>query len=101
MKRQYVLAITVFIVLAMTVAVYADKAKETEATPAPSVFDSAQAVGTPATCPVMKGSFNVNENTLHSEVDGKHVYFCCADCKGKFDADPAKYLKEDSEHKSE
>jgi Cu+-exporting ATPase len=27
----------------------------------------------------------------HSDYKGKRYYFCCAECKPKFDADPAKY----------
>ena len=61
---------------------------------APKVFDSAQKVGTKATCPVMGGPLTIDDKTLHSEYKGKHVYFCCAGCKPKFDADPEKYLKE-------
>ena len=30
--------------------------------------------------------------TAHSRHDGVDYYFCCAGCKTKFDADPAKYL---------
>ncbi|MCK9460082.1 MAG: YHS domain-containing protein [Proteobacteria bacterium] len=60
---------------------------------APSVFDAPQAVGTPATCPVLGNTFTITADTLHSEHQGKHVYFCCAGCKPQFDADPQKYLK--------
>jgi len=59
-----------------------------------TAFDSPQAVGTLATCPVLGGAFKIDEKTLHSEYKGKHVYFCCAMCKPKFDKDPEKYLKE-------
>ena len=61
---------------------------------APKVFDAAQAVGAKATCPVMGGSFEIKEDTMHSEHNGKHVYFCCPGCKEKFDADPETYLKQ-------
>lgn len=60
---------------------------------APSVFDAPQAVGTPATCPVLGNTFTIAADTLHSEYQGKYVYFCCAGCKPQFDADPQKYLK--------
>jgi YHS domain-containing protein len=26
------------------------------------------------------------------EYEGKKVYFCCPECKGKFNADPEKYI---------
>ena len=59
----------------------------------PSVFNAPQAVGTMATCPVMGNTLTIKADTLHSEYQGKHVYFCCPGCKPQFDADPAKYLK--------
>jgi len=60
---------------------------------APSVFDAAQPVGATATCPVLGNTFTITADTLHSEYQGKHVYFCCPGCKPQFDADPQKYLK--------
>ena len=41
------------------------------------------------TCPVMDGPIN---KELYTEYKGKKVYFCCAGCKEKFEADPEKYL---------
>lgn len=60
---------------------------------APKVFDSEQEVGTKATCPVTGNVFAIDEDTQHSEVDGKHVYFCCPACKPQFDENPDKFLK--------
>ena len=60
---------------------------------APKVFESAPPVGAKATCPVMGHEFTVSENSLRSEHDGKHVAFCCAACKPKFDENPEQYLK--------
>jgi YHS domain-containing protein len=40
-------------------------------------------------CPVMDG-MKINPNVF-VEYKGKKVYFCCNDCKGKFEADPEKY----------
>lgn len=73
-----------------------DKAKMSEAS-APAVFDSPQDAGTKAACPVTGETFKIGENTQHSEVDGKHVYFCCSACKPKFDENPEKYLHRDKE----
>jgi YHS domain-containing protein len=42
------------------------------------------------TCPVMDG--NKIDKNVFVEYKGKKVYFCCADCKGKFLAEPEKYL---------
>lgn len=40
-------------------------------------------------CPVM--GMEINKN-IFVEYKGQKVYFCCPDCKGKFQADPEKYL---------
>jgi YHS domain-containing protein len=42
------------------------------------------------TCPVMDG--NPINKDVFVEYKGKKVYFCCPDCKAKFDADPEKYI---------
>jgi YHS domain-containing protein len=42
------------------------------------------------TCPVMDG--NKIDKNVFVEYKGKKVYFCCADCKAKFLAEPEKYL---------
>lgn len=41
------------------------------------------------TCPVMGGPVNKD---FYTEYKGKKVYFCCAGCKEKFEADPEQYL---------
>ena len=64
-----------------------------EASEATLAFDSAPAVGAKAICPVMGGSFEVEEGTKTSEHQGKHYAFCCPGCKPKFDANPGDYLK--------
>jgi len=40
-------------------------------------------------CPVMGNPIDKN---VFVEYKGKKVYFCCPDCKAKFDADPEKYI---------
>ena len=40
-------------------------------------------------CPVMGNKIDKN---VFVEYKGKKVYFCCADCKAKFLADPEKYI---------
>ncbi len=40
-------------------------------------------------CPVMGGKINKD---VFVEYKGKKVYFCCPDCKAKFQADPEKYV---------
>jgi YHS domain-containing protein len=41
-------------------------------------------------CPVMEG--NKIDKNVFVEYKGKKVYFCCADCKAKFLAEPEKYV---------
>ena len=40
-------------------------------------------------CPVMGGPIN---KEIYTEYKGKKVYFCCAECKGKFEKEPEKYI---------
>jgi len=40
-------------------------------------------------CPVMEGAIN---KAIFTEYKGKKVYFCCAECKEKFEKDPEKYI---------
>jgi len=42
-------------------------------------------------CPVLKDPITKLDPALSSQYKGKVYYFCCAMCKPKFDADPAKY----------
>ena len=41
------------------------------------------------TCPLMGGAIN---KSIFAEYKGKKVYFCCAGCKPRFEAEPEKYL---------
>ncbi len=48
------------------------------------------AAGKPqTTCPLMGGKI---DKAFYADHDGKRVYFCCAECVGKFKKDPAKYI---------
>ena len=40
-------------------------------------------------CPVMGDKIDKN---IFVEYQGKKVYFCCPECKGKFEKEPEKYL---------
>ena len=46
--------------------------------------------GEQTVCPVMDG--NPINKDIFVEYQGKKVYFCCAECKDKFNAAPDKYL---------
>jgi YHS domain-containing protein len=41
------------------------------------------------TCPVMGNAINKD---IYVEYKGKKVYFCCPDCKEKFNQDPENYI---------
>jgi YHS domain-containing protein len=41
-------------------------------------------------CPV-SGKM-LESKSVYTDYEGRRVYFCCAQCVGKFDADPQKYL---------
>lgn len=73
-------------------AVKTGNAVKTVKESAPVAFDSAPAVGTKAKCPVSGEVFTVTDKSERAEVGGKHYAFCCPGCKGKFTADPAKFL---------
>jgi YHS domain-containing protein len=40
-------------------------------------------------CPVLEAPIDKNVFTIYQ---GKKVYFCCTDCKAKFEKNPEKYL---------
>jgi P-type Cu+ transporter len=64
---------------------------ETQGDTATNGFDGMPEPGATAHCPVMDIDFEVSADSPHSEYNGKTYVFCCPNCKGKFDADPAKY----------
>ena len=92
MKKTTILMTVALFVLALAAVAVAGEKAEDQAK-APTSFDQPQPVGTVATCPVMGGTFKITKDTPHSEVEGKHVYFCCPGCKPQFDADPTKFIK--------
>ena len=40
-------------------------------------------------CPIMGGAINKD---IFTEYKGRKVYFCCPECKTKFEAEPEKYI---------
>jgi YHS domain-containing protein len=52
--------------------------------------DAATAVKLQAACPVTGEQI---DKSVYEDHEGKRVYFCCADCKGAFKADPARYIQ--------
>jgi len=49
----------------------------------------AAAAGEQTICPVMSNPINKD---VFVEYQGKKVYFCCPECKAKFNADPEKFI---------
>ena len=45
-------------------------------------------------CPVSGKEAQMNEQFGFSDYDGSRYYFCCSDCKSKFDQNPSKYTKD-------
>jgi YHS domain-containing protein len=64
------------------------------AAPAPPPAPAAKAIN--AKCPVSGKDIDA---TKTSEYKKQLIAFCCADCKGKFDAEPAKYIAKVTEFK--
>lgn len=56
---------------------------------APEAAEPAAAEIAQKTCPVMGNAINKD---IHTDHDGRRVYFCCAGCVEAFKKDPAKYL---------
>ncbi|MEW5734265.1 MAG: YHS domain-containing protein [Thermodesulfobacteriota bacterium] len=59
-------------------------------TAAPAFAGSAQQEKPQQFCPVMGGRVNKG---LHTDYQGKRIYFCCAYCIGEFQKNPEKYLE--------
>ncbi len=45
------------------------------------------------TCPVMGGEGLVTQAPSYSDLEGVRYYHCCAPCRGKFQSNPAKWMK--------
>lgn len=57
-------------------------------------FEGAPPVGAHAICPVSHEAFTVTAETQTSEHEGRTYAFCCPNCKGRFDADPAQFAQQ-------
>ena len=71
------------LLLTLSVAVAADKAKPTDTAKAPELM--AQTL-----CPVMGGKI---DSAIYTDIQGQRVYLCCAGCIEPLKKDPAKYFK--------
>ncbi len=66
-----------------------EPAAPSEPAPMPEESKEAAAMIEQTICPVMAGPINKG---IFAEYKGKKVYFCCAGCKEKFEAEPEKYI---------
>jgi YHS domain-containing protein len=90
--RNLVMILAVFI-MAGLVALVGCKKKEEAPAPPPAEPNKTMSMETQVEqtmCPVMDGN-KINKDVF-VEYKGKKVYFCCADCKAKFETDPEKYI---------
>lgn len=58
----------------------------------PVVKPGEATLGDTTVCPVSGETFVVDKDSPHAEYQGKTYYFCCSDCGGDFQRDPAKFL---------
>jgi YHS domain-containing protein len=79
----------VFIVLLIGLAALIGCKKKSEPAAQPETEKVVSSAIQQTTCPVMGGAINTS---IFTEYKGKKVYFCCADCKEKFEKEPEKYL---------
>ena len=72
-------------------AMTTEAAKQTAATAEQAAATAEQTAATveQTTCPVMGGAIDKN---IFVEYKDKKVYFCCPECKAKFEAEPEKYI---------
>jgi YHS domain-containing protein len=77
----------VTVLLIVSVVFYGCKKTEPQTSTVPASVN--EPVVEQTTCPVMAGAINKNLFTVYQE---KTVYFCCPDCKGKFESEPDKYI---------
>ncbi|MHC4645492.1 MAG: YHS domain-containing protein [Planctomycetota bacterium] len=84
-------AVTLLVGLLLTAAavLYGCKEKSQPAASPEETAPAASAAIEQTNCPVMGGAINKN---IFTEYKGKKVYFCCAACEDKFNAEPEKYV---------
>lgn len=95
-RKGQLIAILMLVVLLSTVTIWlagckrktqpATQTKETQ--PAEKISKVSEAVEQ-TICPVMGNPINKD---IYTEYKGKKVYFCCPECKEKFEQDPEKYI---------
>jgi YHS domain-containing protein len=99
-KKKHLVTLSLVVGFLLVGLIVADGCKKSEPEPtepaAPTLEKIAEETVSKAmetieqtTCPVMDGPIN---KALFTEYKGKKVYFCCAGCKEKFEANPETYI---------
>lgn len=88
MKRIATLLILLLIVVNFSIACNSSSGAKTQTLKSPEAK-----IGDKLICPVMNSKFEVKEDTLYTEIDGKKYYVCCKGCIEPLKTNPKKYLK--------
>ena len=93
---RFVTALSVVVlILGLLVVSGCKKRDEAPKAPAPTTkkTPSTPTAATKAqtACPIVGTKI---DKSVYADYQGKRVYFCCTDCKTKFNAEPAKYVKQ-------
>jgi len=89
-KTKQFMTISLFASLLLVGLILLNSCKKSEPTTPPEPNEEvASATIEQTTCPIMGNPINKQYFTEHK---GQKVYFCCPECKEKFEADPEKYI---------
>jgi len=91
MNLRKIILLTTVVVIGLSLTGCKKKEQQAPSSPAePKPAAAAVTEGEQTTCPIMDG--NKIDKNVFVEYKGKKVYFCCPVCKGKFEAEPEKYI---------
>ena len=93
---RFVTALSIVVlILGSLIASGCKKRDEAQNAPAPTAKKApatpTAAIKAQTTCPIEGTKI---DKSVYADYQGKRVYFCCTDCKAKFNAEPAKYVKQ-------
>lgn len=91
MKTLRIMMVMLIMVSLLTMLSSCKKAEKTSKAPTTPGSASVTTSKVQTTCPIEGGKI---DKSMYADAQGQRVYFCCADCKAKFNADPAKYIKQ-------
>ena len=93
MRTLRIMIVMLIMASVLTMTYSCKKSEKTPKAPATTKAPSATTTAAMAqtTCPITSSKI---DKSVYVDYQGKRVYFCCTDCKAKFNADPAKYIKQ-------